>query len=247
MSRRIDVRSLNITLGIATAALLASTAHGQAAEAPAEETQPVEPPVAADAEQPPDAQPPHAQPPPGPPPGPPPPGPPPPGPPPPPGYGTAPPGAYPPGTYPPGYPPPGYQQGYPPPYYYPPSDYNYGAPPPPPRETERNSTGLMVAGIVLTGVGAVAAVAGVIVATDAEEERYDGYYGYQTVDEDKRVAGIIVGLVGLGLIGAGIPMIIVGARKVPVKDAPEQPAEQQGRALPTLRLGLGAASVGWQL
>jgi hypothetical protein len=140
---------------------------------------------------------------------------PPPAPPPPQGQGYPPPPGY--GQ---GYPPPGYGQGYPPP----PPGYGYGYPPgsaPPPaysaaedpyageeddpekpRKRKRYSTGMMVAGIVLTPVGALTGVMGMTM----------------TVVGDKgagstREVGIAVMLAGICGVGVGIPLIVIGARR----------------------------------
>jgi hypothetical protein len=137
-------------------------------------------------------------------------------------------------------PPPGGPYGPPPPY----PPYGYGAvyppPPPPPPPMKRRSVGMMVAGIVLTSIGAVAAVAGAVVADEAEEGEVECDFDFceREVDEERRTAGIVVAVAGVAMLGAGIPLIIVGARKVPA-----EPGESSRRAAPprvALKLGTAA-------
>jgi hypothetical protein len=101
-----------------------------------------------------------------------------------------------------------------------------------PREPEmkRRSTGLMAGGIVVTSLGALTALAGGIV--------YAGATKYELVDcgipdvscataerrddSAQQTAGMITMIGGIAMIGAGIPMIIIGAKKVPVTTAQVQ-------------------------
>lgn len=82
-------------------------------------------------------------------------------------------------------------------------------------EPPRRSIGMMVTGIVLTSVGAVAALTGAAIAGDAENCegeacRRFGAHGY----------GVGLGVGGLAVIGAGIPLLVVGAQRVD----PDEPA-----------------------
>jgi hypothetical protein len=205
-------------LALASTALLACLALGREgrADPPRLTAQAAPPPPAAQPVQPPAAQPP------------------------PPGYGAPPPGygAPPPGygAAPPGYgpPPPGYAP--PPGYYYqPPPGYYAGAPLPPPVPKERNSPGMMVTGIVLTGVGVIALLSGAIVYTSANtQQTYDslgcasGYCSYDDHDDEK-TAGIAVMIAGGAAVAVGIPLLVIGARKVPVRGGGGAPAEPERR------------------
>lgn len=154
--------------------------------------------------------------------------------PPPPGYGAAPPGY---GQPPPGYgqPPPGYAP--PPGYYYqPPPGYYAGAPLPPPVPKERNSTGMMVTGIVLTGVGVVGLLSGAILYSAANtQQTYDSldcisseYCNYDD-HEDEKVAGVALMIAGGAAIAVGIPLLVIGARKVPVRGGAGAPGQPEPR------------------
>jgi hypothetical protein len=158
---------------------------------------------------------------------------------PPPGYGEPPPGYPPPppryAPAPPGYPeyttpPPGAQ------YYYPP-------PPligPPPR-MERRSKGMMIGGIVLTGVGALSFLTGLTVyalgSAGTDDCTSGSYYSCDwKSDSGTQTTGAIMMVLGGAAVAVGIPLTVVGARKVPVDPAAESKA-------PTLQLGAGRASL----
>jgi hypothetical protein len=123
------------------------------------------------------------------------------------------------------YPPPAAY--YPAPGAYPPGAYALppgSAPPAAPRMRRR--VGLLVTGSVLGGVGVLGLVIGGVTyaAGSASSSLCDaGYYSYSyssydsCSDSGTRAAGAVV-MVGSGLlVAAAIPLIIVGARKVPVE------------------------------
>jgi hypothetical protein len=84
---------------------------------------------------------------------------------------------------------------------------------------------MMVTGIVLTATGGVVALAGAAIAADAHDVRCSGNLCFDVVDEDQRTTGVVVALGGLAMLGAGIPLIVVGARKVPVQELDEEEDE----------------------
>lgn len=93
----------------------------------------------------------------------------------------------------------------------------------------RRSTGMMVAGMILTGVGSVALLAGVA---------FTGLFASAGGD-----SGLGIVLIGMPLIagstvfaGIGIPLWVVGAR-------PAEPALEA--AIPSLSVGPGSASLRW--
>ncbi|WP_437318353.1 hypothetical protein [Sorangium sp. So ce385] len=157
-----------------------------------------------------------------------------------------------PGYPPPGYPPPGYPGGYPP--YggaYPPLPPGYPAraeeipPAPPPVPLRRNSPGLMAGGIALTAGGTIAFFAGTGLLASASE-RYEIYcdFGGSTgicdtrTDGPRQVAGALVAIGGGIMLAVGIPLWVIGGRKVPATaEAPEQPAQT------TLSFGPGSAAL----
>jgi hypothetical protein len=180
---------------------------------------------------------------------------------PPPGYGQPPPGYGPPppgyGPPPPGYGPPGY---YPPPgpyYYYPPPGPYYGqpgGPMAPPEPKERRSTGMMVTGIVLAGIGGLGFIVGVAVYSTAESRISDcayvydyGAYGSCDDDSDERqAAGIGMMIAGGALLAVGIPLAVVGGRKVSTKSKGQpEPEVEEASLVPELRMSTRSAALRW--
>lgn len=152
---------------------------------------------------------------------------------PPPGYGQPPPGY---GQPPPGYGPPPAGYGQPPAGYgyYPPPGYGYAPPPPgymyapqqamePPVPKQRRSAGMMTGGIVLISAGGLATVIGAIVALNASSQCTFDFTGTCTRNTGAETGGyglMIGGLVGVAI---GIPLLVYGSKKVPIKadGAPE--------------------------
>ncbi|WP_433933681.1 hypothetical protein AB3662_04775 [Sorangium cellulosum] len=160
------------------------------------------------------------------------------------------PGYPPPGYPPPGYPPPGVQGGYAP--YggaYPPPGYPPAAaelpPAPPPVPLRRKNPGLMLGGIALTAGGTIAFFAGTGLLASASEryEIYCDFGGFTDVcdtrsDGPRQVAGALISVAGGVMLAVGIPLWIIGGKKVPATDeAPKAPAET------TLSLGPGSATL----
>ncbi|WP_437725714.1 hypothetical protein [Sorangium sp. So ce861] len=152
----------------------------------------------------------------------------------------------------PGYPPPGYQGGYAP--YggaYPPLPPGYPSrtedipPAPPPVPLRRKSPGLMLGGIALTAGGTIAFFAGTGLLASASEryEIYCDFGGYTSIcdtrtDGPRQVAGALVSIGGGLMLAVGIPLWVIGGKKVPATaDAPEEPAQT------TLSLGPGSAAL----
>jgi hypothetical protein len=109
----------------------------------------------------------------------------------------------------------------------------YGQPPPalPPAPTmKRRSTGLMVGGIIAMPIGFILAIAGGVIWGADSAFGGDGPTG----------PGLTIG--GLALLGGGIAMTAIGAKKVPVN-----PDKQGSLLVPAeVRIGLGSASAAWQ-
>ncbi|WP_437289004.1 hypothetical protein [Sorangium sp. So ce406] len=160
------------------------------------------------------------------------------------------PGYPPPGYPPPGYPPPGVQGGYAP--YggaYPPPGYPPAAaelpPTPPPVPLRRKNPGLMLGGIALTAGGTIAFFAGTGLLASASEryEIYCDFGGFTDVcdtrsDGPRQVAGALISVAGGVMLAVGIPLWIIGGKKVPATDeAPKAPAQT------TLSLGPGSATL----
>jgi S1-C subfamily serine protease len=89
--------------------------------------------------------------------------------------------------------------------------------------TKRNSTGMMVGGIVMTSLTPVAllvAVAGSANKTVCQSRASNSFDRYGSTSEDcSKHNGAIYGglLMGAVLAGVGIPLIVVGAKKVPAR------------------------------
>ncbi|UQA58998.1 hypothetical protein [Polyangium aurulentum] len=156
---------------------------------------------------------------------------------PPPGYGTPPPG------YGYGAPPPGY--GYPSPYY----GYYGSAPPTPPPRFERNNTGMMVGGILLTSGGIVGILVGSALASTAGNQiavycESPGGGGpvicERRADASQLAAGYGVLIAGVVALGVGIPLWVIGGKRVPAKDqaAPDAPPPPSA----SMRLLVGPSS-----
>jgi hypothetical protein len=88
---------------------------------------------------------------------------------------------------------------------------------------KRNSPGLMVGGIVLTAVGAVTLSIGAVLASASNQ--YDcacTELGCDCgVSDDNETTGIVLIVSGLVGVGVGIPMIVIGAKKVPAVSEPQ--------------------------
>ncbi|WP_437312644.1 hypothetical protein [Sorangium sp. So ce385] len=125
------------------------------------------------------------------------------------------------------------------------------APSPPPQPlTRRRSKGMMVTGIVLTSIGAVALLGGGLAlaassATDTDPEYTDPFeeeLGYEE-DASATEAGVALILGGVVFAGVGIPLAIIGGRKVPV-----QPEKKAASAPPPeLVLGPRYAGLRWSM
>ncbi|WP_437624342.1 hypothetical protein [Sorangium sp. So ce1151] len=153
---------------------------------------------------------------------------------------------------PPGYPPPGYPGGYapyggaypPPPLGYPPPAADY-PPAPPPVPLRRKSPSLMLGGIALTAGGTIAFFAGTGLLASASEryEIYCDFGGYTGVcdtrtDGPRQLAGALISVAGGVMLAVGIPLWIIGGKKVPATgEASRAPAQT------TLSLGPGSAAL----
>jgi hypothetical protein len=113
----------------------------------------------------------------------------------------------------------------------------YGPPPYVPRATERRSVGAMVGGIVLVSVGGVmlvgAAIGADVAATDCAFDNCTSSFPGAAV-------GFLVG--GLVAIAVGIPLLIYGARRVPVGPSSDPP---QANAIPAWVGAPGRAGWVW--
>ncbi|WP_441285879.1 hypothetical protein ACSRUE_25600 [Sorangium sp. KYC3313] len=121
--------------------------------------------------------------------------------------------------------------------------------------TKRRSKGMMVTGIVLTSLGTIAILGGglVIASTPSCSGDSCGYdtssdpFADDTVYEEDDADGAGVGLVvgGLVLAGVGIPLAIIGGRKVPVQ--PEKQAASTPAPPPELVIGPRYAGLRWSM
>jgi hypothetical protein len=87
-------------------------------------------------------------------------------------------------------------------------------------KTQRNSTGLMISGIVLGGVGAtIAAVGSLSLLSYKDCSGLDGesLAACEHSEDDEKARGRRVFLVGAAIAVVGVPLIVIGARRVPVE------------------------------
>ncbi|MDC0742458.1 hypothetical protein [Polyangium mundeleinium] len=173
------------------------------------------------------------------------------------GYGPPPPGYGPPpqgGEY--GPPPPGYgppQQGYP--YGYPYYGPYYSEPQPAPPRYERKSTPMMVGGILATTAGIVGVLAGSAIASTAVsqipiycESQFGPTICETRSDETQQAVGYGILITGVVALGVGVPLWVIGSKRVPVKSdetTPSAPSTTPPAAPQTsLRLLVGPTSAG---
>jgi hypothetical protein len=109
---------------------------------------------------------------------------------------------------------------------------------------------MMVTGIVLISVGALAGLTGgLIVAVCSADsgacesdttgiDEYDAYLTEEDEDVQSAGAGLLVG--GLIGVGVGIPLTIIGARKVPVEP-------KKASVVPELLVGPQSAALRWSM
>jgi hypothetical protein len=89
----------------------------------------------------------------------------------------------------------------------------------PPQEVVINSAPLLGAGIALAVLGTVGTIAGMVIAGSAEDLSPCYTPPCDDVDLAKRNGGVALTLLSLTLFGAGVPMIVVGARPVAARPA----------------------------
>jgi hypothetical protein len=181
--------------------------------------------------------------------------------------GSAPPGYAPPtGSAPPGYAPPGYgPSGYPPPQGYAPPA-GYGAPPGyapyaavPPQgygqayapfvPMKRQSSVMMGIGITLLAAGGSGLIMGTSMFSAGGKTTYDyppcSPDGFTCPDPvistntGLRNAGIAALVLGTASIAVGIPLVVIGGKRVPDNDPPTA-------LLPVVRVGAGGGGMTWQ-
>ncbi|XYH92617.1 hypothetical protein ACMHYB_32665 [Sorangium sp. So ce1128] len=131
------------------------------------------------------------------------------------------------------------------------------APAPPARPlTRRRSKGMMVTGIVLTSIGAVAllggglALASTCSGSDCGSGSFDDSLDDESIDyideeNSDAEAGYALIIGGLVFAGVGIPLAIIGGRQVPVR--PEKKAASAPAPPPELVLGPRYAGLRWSM
>lgn len=120
-----------------------------------------------------------------------------------------------------------YGAGPPPPYG---GAYPYGPPYGRPADAwTRRSPGLWAGGGVLIGLGTVFTLGGIA--------------AFFTIDDAAPGASLTV--LGLAMVGGGIPMVVVGSQKVPLQPPPGMQPRPVASPWPELRVGVGQASATW--
>jgi hypothetical protein len=106
-------------------------------------------------------------------------------------------------------------------------------------KTKRRSTGMMVTGIVLGSAGLLASVSGLVVVgvCSRNEAGESGSVG-EDCDDNSVPAGVGIAIAGGVGLAVGIPLIVVGAQKVPA---------QKAAAAPRLLVGPRSVALRWSL
>ncbi|WP_437729688.1 hypothetical protein [Sorangium sp. So ce1335] len=113
-------------------------------------------------------------------------------------------------------------------------------------QMRRRSKGMMVTGIVLTSIGAVALIGGGLAFASADSgDPVEDEFGYLDEGESAADAGAALVVGGLIFAGVGIPLAIIGGRKVPVE--PAKSAAAAPAPSPELVLGPRYAGLRWSM
>ena len=149
----------------------------------------------------------------------------------------------------------------PPPVYRAPLGYTNPEEPPQvdyPPETRARSTGMIVGGTLLLSFGMVGIIAGsaMIGAHEPLDDSNNNIPtcfdcgGVERISQQQvvpkpgfRTAGIAALVGGAVAMGAGVPLLILGAKQVPVRD---DGAARAAKLTPTLRVGSASATLTWQ-
>jgi hypothetical protein len=111
----------------------------------------------------------------------------------------------------------------------------------------------MVGGIIATSLGAILVGVGAVVFVDADNQpQFDcscptngpcvsDCGSSSSSADDQKTAAIAVIVIGGVLAAGGVPMIIIGAHKVPI----EPDAQQKPALVPELRIGASKAALRW--
>lgn len=129
----------------------------------------------------------------------------------------------------------------------------FSLPPPVPKEAANRK--MMITGIVAASTGVATLIAGSILMSIATE-RIDVYrdgpaYCCSIDDAPLRNAGIAMLVAGGITATVGVPLWMIGGRRVPIRGATEKPTAAPQATAPTLRapllrVGATGASVSWQ-
>jgi len=120
---------------------------------------------------------------------------------------------------------------------------------PPYTPLRRRSPGMIAGGVILISLASVGFIAGpaLIAAGNRTQEIVPDFCGdfgcpSQMVSSTAGLttAGITAIAVGVAALGAGIPLLVVGTQKVPDR------GDEEAALVPSVRFGLGGASVGWR-
>lgn len=108
--------------------------------------------------------------------------------------------------------------------------------------TRRHSTAMMVVGIIMTSIGPIPLLMSIGYSSGKSSCRSGGIFGgvADSSSDCNRNDGAMYGTLalGLGLLGAGIPLIVVGSKRVPIARASLTPWAAPGAGGLSLRLDL---------
>jgi hypothetical protein len=99
---------------------------------------------------------------------------------------------------------------------------------------------MIAGGAVLVSIGATALIAGPALFAGGNQTTFVCNFGCSQAPPDSgaKAGGVVLMVLGLASLAAGIPMIAIGAQKVPDRD-------DASALVPRVRVGAGSASLGW--
>lgn len=119
---------------------------------------------------------------------------------------------------------------------------------------KRKSMPMMVSGIVLTSAGVLGVLIGSAVLASAQNKvdvYCEGGFGTgayvcdQRDDEEQMTAGYGVMIGGAVAAAVGIPLWVIGGKKIPATDEPAKEQDKQTAMVPVVTVGPTSATLRW--
>jgi hypothetical protein len=118
---------------------------------------------------------------------------------------------------------------------------------------KRKSMPMMVSGIVLTSAGVLGVLIGSAVVASAQnavdvycDGGFSGAYVCDQRDDEEQMAvgyGVMIG--GAVAAAVGIPLWVIGAKKVPAADDPDKKQDKPSAMVPIVMVGPTSATLRW--